>query len=348
MFHFPDICPRIVTSCSFSEFLLCFAIGAEFICLLLFVTLRLPQRRPLGALLAHSVHCRAASSIGVPLSKGVILQDLSLPRRKPLQDIFSIVSLQEGWFLEKPVTLQSQGEQMVGMLHLPEGKGPFPGVAIFHGFTGTKVEPHRIFVKMARALVDQGIAAVRFDFRGSGDSEGDFADMTVSGEIVDGIRVLDFLQEEPLVDGTRLGVVGLSMGGAVAASVAGKDERVKSLVLWAAVAQFGLFEKEEELLRQARELGYADLGGNVLNYSFYEDARTQDPLKWAAKYKGPALIIHGDEDPTVPIAHADLYENAFTGTKEKFIVPGADHTFNRRDWEAKVIGKTAEWLRNTL
>jgi dipeptidyl aminopeptidase/acylaminoacyl peptidase len=250
--------------------------------------------------------------------------------------------------LEKPVTLQSQGEQMIGMLHLPGGKGPFPAVAIYHGFTGTKVEPHRIFVKMARALVEQGIAAVRFDFRGSGDSEGDFANMTVSGEIADGIRVLDFLQEQPLIDRTRLGVVGLSMGGAVAASVAGKDERVKSLVLWAAVALFDIFEKEEELLRQARELGYADLGGNVLNYSFYEDARTQEPLAWAAKHEGPALIIHGDEDPTVPVAHANLYYNAFPGTKEKFIVPGADHTFNRRDWEEKVINKTAEWFCNTL
>ena len=262
-------------------------------------------------------------------------------------DMDGILAL-EGWFLEKPVTLQSQGEQMVGMLHLPEGKGPFPAVAIYHGFTGTKVEPHRIFVKMARALADQGIAAARFDFRGSGDSEGDFADMTVSGEIADGIRVLDFLQEQQLVDRNRLGVLGLSMGGAVAASVAGKDERVKSLVLWAAVAQFDIFEKDEELLRQGQELGYADVGGNVLNYSFYEDFRTHNPLRWVSRFQGPALIIHGDEDPTVPVTHAKLYYEAIPGEKKKFIVSGADHTFNRRDWEEIVIKKTAEWFRNKL
>ena len=110
---------------------------------------------------------------------------------------------------------------MVGMLHLPEEKGPFPAVAIYHGFTGTKVEPHRLFVKMSRALVQKGIAGTLWIFRGSGDSEGDFADMTVSGEIADAIRVLDFLQEQPEVDGERLGVLGLSMGGAIAASVAG-------------------------------------------------------------------------------------------------------------------------------
>lgn len=237
---------------------------------------------------------------------------------------------------------------MVGMLHLPEGTGPFPAVAIYHGFTGTKVEPHRIFVKMARALVAEGIAAVRFDFRGSGDSEGDFADMTVSGEIADGIRVLDFLEEQSKIDAARFGVLGLSMGGAVAASVAGKDKRVKSLALWAAVARFDLFESEPELLNQARELGYVDLGGHVLNYAFYEDARVQDPLKRLSKFEGPALIVHGDEDPTVPISHADLYYNTVLGKKEKFVVPGADHTFNRHDWETAVINKTAEWFRSTL
>ncbi|HHV94301.1 MAG TPA: alpha/beta fold hydrolase [Firmicutes bacterium] len=250
--------------------------------------------------------------------------------------------------MEKPVTLISQGEQMVGMLHLPDGKGPFPAVAIYHGFTGTKVEPHRIFVKMSRALVQKGIAAVRFDFRGSGDSEGDFADMTVSGEIADAVRVLDFLQDLSEVDGQRLGVLGLSMGGAVAASVAGLDKRVKCLALWAAVAKFDIFERQEELLGQAREQGYADVGGNLLKYSFYEDARKQDPLALVARFPGPALIVHGDADPTVPVEHADLYYSAVNGEKEKFIVPGADHTFNRHDWEKAVIDKTADWFRSKL
>lgn len=250
--------------------------------------------------------------------------------------------------MEKPVILQSQGQQMVGMLHLPEGEGPFPAVAIYHGFTGTKAESHRIFVKMARALVAKGIVAARFDFRGSGDSEGDFADMTVSGEIADGIRVLDFLEEQPQVDAASLGVLGLSMGGAVAASVAGQDKRVKSLALWAAVAKFDLFESEPELLDQAKKVGYADLNGNVLNYSFYEDARTQDPLKWVSKFQGSALIIHGDADPTVPVAHADLYYQAITGKKETLIVSEADHTFNRQDWEKSVIDRTATWFHKEL
>lgn len=237
---------------------------------------------------------------------------------------------------------------MLGVFHQPQGVGPFPAVAIYHGFTGTKVEPHRIFVKMARALCQMGIAVVRFDFRGSGDSEGDFADMTVSREIVDAKRILDFLQEQASVDPNRLGVLGLSMGGAVAASVAGQDTRVKSLALWAAVADFSLFRAQIDMVEQARKQGYVDLGGNVLNWAFYEDALTQDPLKWAASYKGPALVVHGDGDPTVPVDHADLYYGAIPGEKEKLIIPKADHTFNSHDWETAVIEKTATWFQKTL
>lgn len=250
--------------------------------------------------------------------------------------------------MEKPVVVENEGQQMVGMLHLPEGQHNVPAVALFHGFTGTKVEPHRIFVKMARALNREGIGAVRFDFRGSGDSEGDFAEMTMSGEISDAFRILDFLAAADEVDPARIGILGLSMGGAVAASVAGQDSRVKALTLWAAVAKFDLFTSDPEKVEFARSQGYIDVGGNVLNYTFWEDIQRQDPLAWASKYQGPALIVHGDADPTVPVSHADLYEKALPGAKEKFIVNGADHTFNCKDWEEAVITRTAAWFKQWL
>ena len=107
-----------------------------------------------------------------------------------------------------------------------------------HGFTGQKVEAHRIFVKTAEALAAQGYLALRFDFRGSGDSEGAFEEMTFEGEVSDAVRAVDYLLAEEPVDPERIGVVGLSMGGAVAACLSGRDERIKATVLWAAVADF--------------------------------------------------------------------------------------------------------------
>ena len=84
--------------------------------------------------------------------------------------------------MEKQISFTVQGQKIYGMLHLPEGRGPFPALSMFHGFTGQRDEPHRMFVKAARLISKAGIAVLRFDFRCSGESEGDFRKMTISGE----------------------------------------------------------------------------------------------------------------------------------------------------------------------
>lgn len=52
---------------------------------------------------------------------------------------------------------------------------------------GQKLEPHRLFVRMAEALAQAGYVSLRFDFRGSGNSDGDLADMTLAGELDDAL-----------------------------------------------------------------------------------------------------------------------------------------------------------------
>jgi uncharacterized protein len=99
-----------------------------------------------------------------------------------------------------------------GMLHLPlePFKPPFPCVTLLHGFTGTHLEPHRLFALMARQLAGRGIAAFRFDFRGSGDSEGDFGEMTVTRELEDARAALRLLEARAELDRARFGVLGWS------------------------------------------------------------------------------------------------------------------------------------------
>src|SRR5207244_3810038 len=88
--------------------------------------------------------------------------------------------------METPVTFECKGQQLVGMLHVPDGRGRFPAALLLHGFTASKTENHRMFVKLSRQLASQGIASLRFDFRGSGDSAGDSEDMTIRSEMADG------------------------------------------------------------------------------------------------------------------------------------------------------------------
>ncbi|PKP55158.1 hypothetical protein CVT91_16415, partial [Candidatus Atribacteria bacterium HGW-Atribacteria-1] len=74
---------------------------------------------------------------------------------------------------EEYVTLEVNDQKLRGMVHFPSGRGPFPAVALFHGFGGQRMEPHFIFVKLSRLLAKNKIITARFDFRGSGESEGE-------------------------------------------------------------------------------------------------------------------------------------------------------------------------------
>jgi alpha/beta superfamily hydrolase len=99
--------------------------------------------------------------------------------------------------MQKAVEIQSRNLTLRGMLHIPEGvSGKVPIVCIFHGFTGNKMEPHFIFVKLSRMLEARGIASIRFDFGGSGESDGDFIDMTISHELEEAIDFFKFYQEK--------------------------------------------------------------------------------------------------------------------------------------------------------
>lgn len=258
--------------------------------------------------------------------------------------------------MEKPVVFYNHGQQLIGMVHTPDRvTGLCPAVVFFHGFTGTKVEPHRIFVKTARKLASVGFYAFRFDFRGCGDSEGDFSAMTISGEISDAIRSLDVLEKMKGVDAERLGALGLSMGGCVAACVSGQDARVKSTVLWAP------FSDDPPDLVQTMLAAYAsrpnphedffDYNGDTVGNGFVEDLPQVKPSVRMQAFSGPLLVIHGDSDETVPVIFGQRYyalmkdRDALT---EIEIIPGADHTFNTRAWEDLVIARSVDWFQRTL
>lgn len=258
--------------------------------------------------------------------------------------------------MRDPVVFYNQGQKIIGVLHEPDfikqnrccGGRRVPAVAIFHGFTGTKVEPHRIFVKMAESLVSKGIAALRFDFRGSGDSEGDFAEMTLEGEISDAIKALDFLSERPELDPNRIGVLGLSMGGTVAAAVTGRDSRVKACVLWAAAADFSTLGLTQEL--QGGPIpDRVDMRGNVVGRAFLEGVVKARPADELARSSAPVLILHGDSDETVPYQQAYSFLEAARISRSDedarlVIIKGGDHTFNSEPLEREVITHSTEWF----
>lgn len=257
--------------------------------------------------------------------------------------------------MQIPFPFENEGQQISATLHVPEGVAKkVPGVLLCHGFTGQRTETHRLFVAMSRELEKRGIASLRFDFRGSGESEGSFADMTVSGEISDAQAAFDRLASQRKVHPKRLGVLGLSLGGCVAACLAGREKRVASLALWSAVADpAGLIlgrmaPREKRLL--ARK-GYLDRGGMPVGKGFYRELPSIRPLDEIAKAACPVLVVHGTKDAAVPLDHAKDYLKALKARRapaEKLILRGADHVYSSVEWTEKVVRRTSDWFARTL
>jgi hypothetical protein len=247
--------------------------------------------------------------------------------------------------MELQVSFDSQGQAVFGVLHLPE-KAESPGIIMCHGFTGSKSEAHRLFVNAARDFCEHGIAVLRFDFRGSGDSAGEFREMTVSGEIADAGAALDYLASRPEVEADGVGVLGLSLGGCVAACLAGRDGRVKSLVLWAAAAHpEGLHER---LKPEFGDREVLDFSGWGLGRGFLNDLLEVHPLEDAAKYTGPTLIVHGENDQAVPLSHAHDFEKALGGSKRVRVIAGADHVFSNLTWQSEAVSTSRQFLLDTI
>ncbi len=253
--------------------------------------------------------------------------------------------------MQKAVEITRNGMTMRGMLHRPDDvEGKVPIALIFHGFTGNKMESHFIFVKLSRRLAKEGVASLRFDFLGSGESDCDFSDMTLSGEVKDAERILEFAKSLEWVDRNRIYAVGLSMGGAVASILAGQhSDDIARLCLWAPAGNMPeLIISRLNELKATEDIDddfeHYDLGGFLLGRDFVEDIKTLDIYGLASPYDKEVLIIHGDEDLSVPLSASHKYMDIYGDRAKLHVIEGADHTFNKFEWEQETIGKTVEFL----
>jgi fermentation-respiration switch protein FrsA (DUF1100 family) len=116
------------------------------------------------------------------------------------------------------------GIHLAGTLTLPEGSGPFPAAALITG-SGPQdrdetILGHKPFLVLADHLTRAGIAVLRYDDRGVGQSEGDFAAATSIDFAGDAAAAVDFLRAHPAIDPARVGLIGHSEGGLIAPLVA--------------------------------------------------------------------------------------------------------------------------------
>jgi pimeloyl-ACP methyl ester carboxylesterase len=194
-----------------------------------------------------------------------------------------------------------------------------PIVVIGHGVTGHKDRP--FLVALAEGLARAGIAALRVSFSGNGDSEGRFADSTLSKEVDDLGAVLDALPGRPIA------YAGHSMGGAVGLLRTRRDPRIRMLVSLAAIVHTKAFA---ERAFGALTPGDLMLGkpGCVLTQAYLDDLRATDSvIDEAARIHVPWLFVHGTRDELVPITDTlEAFARA-CAPKQLVVLDDADHVF---------------------
>jgi dienelactone hydrolase len=261
--------------------------------------------------------------------------------------------------LERQLLIPSGGHPIPGVLVLPgDRKGPVPAVLLLHGFGSHKDEVGDLYRREAAELAARGIASLRIDFPCAGASMRPCTDNTVDVQVAEARTAWEFLLRQPEVAADRAGVLGFSLGGIIAAAVAGEDARVKALVLWSTPADTAeaFRDLRERYGEEAARVGHvtADLGFRTMELSaaFFESTLRSFPLRDIQGHRGPLLLIAGEQDTAIAAGAPRLASSA--GGKDTTVefIPGADHIFGvlgPQDTAAlRVLRHTADWLEQKL
>ncbi|WP_261664221.1 alpha/beta hydrolase family protein [Deinococcus sp. Marseille-Q6407] len=247
---------------------------------------------------------------------------------------------------EEPVRFRVGEEQLVGLLHLPAGAGQerpargWPALLMLHGFTGHKAGDHRLHTLFARQMAARGVAVLRFDFRGYGDSQGDFAAVTPARQLEDVQAAAGWLRAHPDTDPERLMLLGHSLGGLLAAQSAASVNPHR-LALWApALPDYFL----QYLPGGQLPAGTQDLSGWPLGRPFLEEVLRLNPLRAARQWGGVAAVLHGDADEDCPSAWGERYAEALGPGTELALIEDSNHTFDNLDHIQTLFTLTAHFL----
>jgi len=256
--------------------------------------------------------------------------------------------------MQKAVEIESGNLRLRGMLHVPENiKDKVPIVIIFHGLFGNKMGPHFIFVKLSRLLERAGIASIRFDFAGSGESDGKFIDMTMGTELKDASNILNYVRTLEFVDNDKIGIVGLSMGGAIASMLAGnRKSDVKTMCLWAPAGNMDEIILGKKYIggnyEGFRQNSYLDVEGLLVGKGFVDNAKDIRIYEKATEYDKKSLIIHGSKDEEVLLSASQKYTDLWGESSQLKVINGANHTFDKSEWAKQVIEHTLEFIEKEL
>ncbi|MHB1131482.1 MAG: alpha/beta hydrolase [Chloroflexota bacterium] len=222
--------------------------------------------------------------------------------------------------------------RLVGELHLPVGSGPWPGLVLLHGLASRKERTEDFAVLAAQ----HGFAALAFDLRGHGESEGQ-----LDGHVVDDVAAaVDTLKTRPEIDARRLAVRGYSLGGHYAVHAAAQLQALRACVAICPAPEWLMLVGLKQMHDEAAPLP-ADMRGDMLDYAAY--LRSHD-IREAVRRITPRslLLIHATGDEVVPVKVSQTLYAAAAEPKELWLAPGGNHSTAQHD--PSLHERSLRWL----
>lgn len=256
---------------------------------------------------------------------------------------------------ESMVWIPAGDHRVPGTLALPaDATGrAVPAVLLLHGDLSSRDENGDMFARLASALAARGIASLRIDFAGTGDSEEPDLSLDYPNMVADATASLDWLRQNPTGDGAidpdRVAILGLSRGGGIGATVTGTVPGVAAFVSWSGAVYNG-YDEDPDGHDQAREDGYVplDFGNRIfkLGLNWFDTIEASHPLDDVQGYTGPILAVVGSDDQVVdPQVSTDFLQAVASQDTTLHVVQGADHGFTvDQQVGDEAIRVTTDWL----
>lgn len=263
--------------------------------------------------------------------------------------------------MEKLIAIDNEAYMIPAIFSYAEKSERMPAIILCHGTGSQKNEVGNLFVEMSKRLLNIGIASIRLDYAGCGDSKACQTELNFCGEVNDTKKVYQYLCAQDFIDCSSIGILGFSQGARVMAELLKDMPSIRLAISWSGACHngMGVFKGWfDEYYQEASERGYARIPlfwreDLLLSKKWFDDIRDTTPMAGVQMYEGPVLAVAGDKDELVPYYHAkEIVENSRNNNSKAVIVQSSNHTFNvlmPDDSKADdVIEITIQWIKKIL
>lgn len=245
---------------------------------------------------------------------------------------------------DKKIRLSSGGVSLGAKLTILTRTSPL--LIFAHGFAGD-MDEKGLFVEARDFFAGNGFSVLRFDFRGCGESGGDFRTVRLGDLAADLLNVIKFARSSNDFKPRTIGLVSFSLAAGIA--ILANPGHIGAHAFWSPAIytdrDMAPRYRTREIDSQIAQQGWFAKAGQQVGKQFLEDLNSKQIEHSLLRFRHPAFVVHGRDDQRIPLSSSEDLVRHLSASSKLLLIPGADHSFRshprQRDW---LFSATAAWL----